>query len=201
MNVDFDLDIFFSLFDLAIVGLLCWGAWLGYSKGAIVQTISLFALVAALGISAITSKFIYAFFISNGSKTPDLFAALWLAGLFTAGIFGSGWVRGIVQDRVKELKKTKNDQLIGLGMGVVKMFLIISLYSFVIYNVDYYGHFLPKSEQRSKLGKGTSKVVPTMFKFLRWNKTRDDTIEFQNIDDVYENLKDSYPNQFNDEEF
>jgi len=201
MNVDFDVDLFFSLFDLVIVGLLGLGAWLGYSKGAIVQAISLFALVIALGISAVTTKFIYSFFEANGSKTPDLFASLYLAAIFGAGIFGSGWIRQLVQKHTSELKKNQNDKLIGLGLSIVKMFLIISLYTFVIYNVDYYGHFLPKSEQRSRLGQATSKLVPTMFKFLRWEKPDENSIDFQNIDEVYDNLKDNYPNQFDNEEF
>ncbi len=201
MNVDFDVDLFFSLFDLVIVGLLGLGAWLGYSKGAIVQTISLFAIVVALGFSALTTKLIYSFFEVNNSKTPDLFASLYLAAIFGAGIFGANWIRQIVQKHTSELKQNKSDKLIGLGLGIVKVFLIICLYSFVVYNVDYYGHFLPKSEKRSRLGQATSKLIPTTFKFLRWEKPDDNTIDFQNFDEVYDRVKNNYPNQFDSEEF
>ena len=38
-----------------------------------------------------------------------------------------------------------------------------------------------------------------MFKFLRWEKPADDTIDLEKIDDFYENLKEDYPNQFNED--
>ncbi len=164
------IDLFFSFFGLIIFSLLGYASWLGYSKGAIVQAISLFAVSVGVGASALATKFLYAFLVANGSVTPDLFAALFMGGLFTVSLFGANWIKKLVQDHTSELKKNSKDRYIGVGLSIVKMFLIICFYSFVIYKIEIYGKFLPESEQSSKLGKLTAKVMPAMFKFLRWQE-------------------------------
>ena len=192
MNVDFDVDLFFSLFDLVIFGLVIWGAYAGYSKGAIVQAISLFALFAGLAISVLVTKLTYSFFIRLESRAPDLFASIVLAFFFIAAIWASNYIRQIVQKNVSELTKGTYNRIIGVGLGMVKFFIIVSVFVLVVYKLDIYGKFLPPSEKGSKLGKLGSNSLMKVFKFLRMDMhdmqdtifILPDSVDIKKIDDM-----------------
>ena len=199
LNPDINLDVFFSLFDLIIFGLVMWGAWIGYSKGAIVQSISLFALLGGLTISVIITKYIYFFFMSVKSPAPDLFASIVLGILFGGAIYGSVKIRKLVQKNVADAKKTIYTKLVGVALGMMKFFLIVSVFTLVTYKLDIYGRFLPPSERASKLGNLSAGSLTKIFKFLKMDshetyQSQDtiylDSLDFQRLKKIHKNVKD-----------
>ena len=204
LNPDLNLDVFFSLFDLIIFGLVVWGGWVGYSKGAIVQSISLFAMLGGLTIAVILTKYIYFFFISVKSPAPDLFASIVLGILFGGAIYGSTKIRKLVQNNVADAKKTIYVKLVGIALGMMKFFLIVSVFALVTYKLDIYGRFLPPSERKSKLGNLSASSLTKIFKFLKMdyhdtNPQQDtiylDSLDFQRLKNLHKNVKDLKDNE------
>ncbi len=166
MNIDYDLDLFISVFDLIIVGLLIFAGWKGYKKGAIVSSITLFTFLAGMVFSFILSRTLYNY-LSKNSDVPDLFANLVLGMMLVAAIYLSIFVSKKVEDQVKNLPKGTYDKAIGAGLNVAKFIIIIAIYSLMITSIDCHSNFLPKSEKKSKLAKASRVAIMFIFPSIR----------------------------------
>lgn len=168
MNIDADVDVFISLFDVIIMLILIWGGYKGFVRGAIVESITLFALLAGMVVSIVTTKIIYQYF-SSRSDVPDLFAVILLGSIFIGAIWFSNFVSKKVKENVGDAKKNNYHRFIGMGLGGLRYFFIIAVYVVVIYKIDVHANFLPKSEKASKLANGTEFVLTKAFPNLKMN--------------------------------
>ncbi len=169
MNVDLNLDFWISLFDLIILGLLLWGAYKGYSLGAVVQSISLFALLLGLTLSVVITKQIYRF-LSPRSDVPDLFAVVFLGITYVFAIWGAQYVAFKVKNYMGDVPKTAYIRGIGVIMGIAKYFLIVSLYVLLLFKVEEHAHFLPEREQLSKFSRASVWTLTKIFPYLKMDK-------------------------------
>jgi uncharacterized membrane protein required for colicin V production len=168
MNVDVDVDVFFSLFDGIILLMLIWGGYRGYVKGAIIESVTLFALAAFTVIDVFITKLIY-HALSEKSNIPDLFAAVLLGSFFILAIWASNIVSVKVKNNVGDIKKGTYNRLIGMGLGIAKFFLIAGIYVITIYKIDNYANFLPKSEKHSKLANASKWAITLAFPNLKFD--------------------------------
>ena len=166
MHYTFDLNLNFSIFGLLIFGILIWGGYRGYIKGGIVMSLSLFALLIGVIVSAALTRATYSFFWQQGSKVPDVFGSVVLGLSFILGIWFSNFVLRAVHVRIKETPSDKTNNIVGAFMGVAKFFIIVGIYSTVILNLDYNGNFLPARDKNSYLLNTSAWVMTKSVKLL-----------------------------------
>lgn len=189
MNIDpnVDIDVFINLFDIVIILLLVWGGYKGFVKGAIIESISLFALFAGMAVSAVLTKLIYNYLMTV-SAIPDLFSSFMLGIFFLGAIWFSIYISKKVKENVGEVSKSKENRLIGMGLGVVKYFFMIAIYVIVIYKVNFYADILPPGERKSKLANSTKWVLTKIFPHLKMENhdiiVDKDTTIFQDVDNT-----------------
>ncbi len=176
MHYTFDLNLNFSIFGLLIFGILIWGGYRGYIKGGIVMSLSLFALLGGVIVSAALTRATYTFFWQQGSKVPDVFGSVVLGLSFILGIWFSNFVLRAVHTRVKEVNKDKANNIVGAFMGVAKYFIIVGIYSTVILNLDYNGNFLPERDKKSYLLNTSAWVMTKSVKLLEMDFHRQQPI-------------------------
>jgi uncharacterized membrane protein required for colicin V production len=183
MNIDADVDVFISLFDVIILLFLIWGGYKGYVRGAIIEAITLFALIGGMVVSVLLTKLIYNFFITR-SEVPDLFSVLLLGSFFVGAIWFSNIVSRKVKQNVGDIRKGTQSRFIGMGLGIVKFFFIVAIYIVVIYKLNLHANFLPASERNSKLGNASKFIMTKVFPHLKMETnniyTDKDTTVFEN---------------------
>lgn len=193
MNIDknVDLDVFISLFDIVILLLLIWGGYKGYVKGAIVEAISLFALLGGLVFSVVFTKLLYNFFVTR-SNQPDLFASILLGSIFVGALWFSNFITHKTKENAGALPKGRSNRFIGMGLGISKFFLIAAVYVVVLYKVNIYANFLPPGEQKSKLANASKFILTKIFPNLKMENFHgvQDTIQYENTS-IYETDKDN----------
>ncbi len=186
------------LIDLIIIGLLAWGAYTGYKTGGIVQSVAILGLVAGLLLDLYLTKQTYFALIIQQSSIADLIAAVFLGFIFIAAIWFSRYIEGIATRKLSEAQKTLQERLVGLGLGMVKYFIIIGIYSVMIYQIDIHSNFLPRAEKiapakgpKSILGTFSYRVTTTVLKSLEFNYNEPEKPE-EPIDDYIEPAKQDY---------
>jgi membrane protein required for colicin V production len=182
VNIDADVNVFISFFDIVILLLLIWGGYRGYNKGAIIESLSLFAMLAGMVISIVITKLVYNFFVTK-SDVPALFSAIVLGSIFVGAIMFSNFIGLKVKEGIGDVQKGTKNKVIGMIFGVVKYFFMIAIYVVVAYNINDKGQFLPNSERNSKLANGSKFVITKAFPNLKMENikvTKKDTIEFKN---------------------
>jgi len=167
MHYSFDINFNFSIFGLIIFGIIAWGGYRGYQKGAIVMALSLFALLAGLIVSAALTRGVYTYFWQQGSKVPDVFGSVVLGLTFIAAIWFSNLVLKAVHVRVKDVTNDKTNNFVGIVFGITKYFIIVGIYATVILNLDYNGNFLPERDKKSYLMNTSSWVMTKTVKLLQ----------------------------------
>lgn len=158
-----------TFFDFVIFFVVAWGAYKGYVQGAIVQSISLFALLVGLTISVVLTKFVYRF-LSARSDVPDLFAIVLLGIIFVFAIIGSAYINKLVKENVAEAPKSQTNRGIGAGIGVIKFYLIASVYILVLFKIEDHAHFIPDRERKSTVAFASRWVVTKIFPYLKMEK-------------------------------
>jgi len=193
MNIDADVDVFISLFDVIILLLLSWGAYKGYVRGAIVESISLFALLAGMVLSVVFTKFFFNYFIDKSAQ-PDLFAAILLGSIFVGALWFSNYITLKVKNHAGALPKGTSNRFLGLGFGISKFFFIIAIYVVVMYKINIYANFLPPSEQKSKLANASKFLMTKFFPILKMEN-------FNNVNDTIIDTKTSVYDTNNNNDF
>jgi uncharacterized membrane protein required for colicin V production len=186
------------LIDLIVIGLLAWGAYKGYKTGGIVQSVAVLGLITGLLVDLYLTKQTYFALIIQQSSIADLIAAIFLGFVFIAAIWFSRYIEGIAARKLSEAQKTLQERLVGLALGMVKYFIIIGIYSVMIYQIDIHSNFLPRAEKiapakgpKSILGTFSYRVTTTVLKSLEFNYNEPERPE-EPIDDYIEPAKQDY---------
>jgi len=177
MNYTVHLDFNLSLFALVIILLLAWGGFRGYKIGAVIMSVSLFALITATYIAALISFEVYQ--LLSKSTVPEIFGSILLAITFSAAIWLSNIVHSATLKRVSPTQNDRPNKTIGIFLGIIKFFIITSIYATILLNLDCRGHFLPRSERNNFLFNLSSRAITSVITELKMDK----------------NIKDCYPNE------
>lgn len=177
MNLNFDINMNFSLLGLVIIGLLVWGGYRGYKNGGVVMGLSVFAIGGVFMIAALITKMVYTYFWKNGSNVPHIFGSITLGLTFIVAIWYSQYVQRAVKKRTGENNDIKN-KIVGAIFGVVKYFIIVAVYSVVILNLNKNGDFLPDRERESYFVKGSAWVLTKVIKPIRMDKHETGPLEY-----------------------
>jgi len=140
-------DLNIHLIDILVIGLLAFGAYRGYMNGAIVQALDLFTLILGFILVVYATNRIYFIFVVQNLSAADLFASLFLSGLFLAAMWISHAVQVKTAQKLKGMKKTLSERLWGLFFGVLKYLLIAGVFMVTIKEIDIYTDFLPRGEK------------------------------------------------------
>jgi uncharacterized membrane protein required for colicin V production len=165
------------LIDILVIGILAFGAYKGFLNGGIVQGLDLFTLILGFIASVFLTYHFYLMLLNNGLTNADLFAALFLGGVFTASMWAAHVVQISVNKKLSEFKKTLQDRLWGLALGVIKYLLIAGVFMIIVRELDIYTHFLPKTEKiapqnsyyKSVLGTAAYYTVVTLAPQLKFD--------------------------------
>ncbi len=168
------------LIDIITIGLIALGAYRGYKLGAIIQALDLLLIIIGFYILVYFTEQVYLTFLFQGLNTAPLFAALFLGASF----IGLLWITALLQNSVKkkldQIKKSWQDRIWGLILGIIKYTLIIGVYMVVVREVDMYSNFLPKTEKiapvkgrlKSILGTGTYYITTTIAPSLKFDMNK-----------------------------
>ena len=166
--IEFNFNI--TLIGLIIFGLLIYGFYRGYKRGAITMIVSLSILFVSLIIAAGLGFAVSIYFYKNTqSQVPQVFGAIILLLIFGVGIILSNLIQKKVFVKIKDNDPTDNtSEIIGGILGFIKYFVIAGVFSLGLNYLDQGGNFLPQSEKEGKFFKGTAWVMTHTVRILNF---------------------------------
>ncbi len=166
--IEFNFNI--TLIGLIIFGLLIYGFYRGYKRGAITMIVSVSVLFVALIIAAGLGFAVSVYFYRNTqSQVPQVFGSIVLLLIFGAGIILSNAVQKKVFVKIKDNDPTDNtSEIIGGILGFIKYFVIAGVFSLGLNYLDQAGNFLPQTEKEGKFFKGTAWVMTHTIRILNY---------------------------------
>lgn len=166
MDYTVHLDFNLSILALAIILLLAWGGFRGYKIGAVIMSVSVFALIAATFVASSIAFLVYKFFITR-SAIPEVFGSIILAFAFSGAVWLSNIVHSATLKRVSATQNDSPNKIVGIFLGILKFFIITGVYATIILNLDCRGHFLPSSERRNFLINSSRNAITLVLKNIR----------------------------------
>lgn len=169
-----------SLFDFLIVLTIFFGIFRGYTQGFIVQTISLFALLAGIYVSAYLSMGFYYLIIDKSNVPLRNLPVIAFFLLFSVVVFGSNWVGVYVKKVVAPVKVNIYARVVGAFFGAMKYLFIASIVLLFVNRLDESFKIIDKDND-SKLYKPVLAFAPTVIPKLHFEIRQVEPIE---LDDV-----------------
>lgn len=166
MDYSVHLDFNLSILALAIILLLAWGGFRGYKIGAVIMSVSLFALIAATFVASSIAFLVYKFFLTR-SAIPEVFGSIILAFTFSGAVWLSNIVHSATLKRVSATQNDSPNKIIGIFLGILKFFIITAVYATILLNLDCRGHFLPSSERKNFLINSERNAITLVIKTIR----------------------------------
>ncbi len=167
IHIDLDINYGISVFDVLVVIIIMWSVYKGFKRGALVQSLSLFAFLAGLVISVGLTKGAHKFLTAR-SIIPDLFSSILFGILMGASVFGSHVVGDLVEDHAEKVEINPISRYLGIGFNAIKYLLMIGAFMLMLHKVNEYANFMPDRERNNKLGKGCSSIITTFFPYMKF---------------------------------
>jgi membrane protein required for colicin V production len=152
------------LFDVIFVLIFSWAAFSGFSKGFIMQIVTLTAWIlgiyCAIKFSGFISVFIHDKFITGSDYLPIIiFAATFLFIAILIYFIGK-----IIEHLIESLALGLVNRLLGLLFSIVKYAFLVSVVLVILNAVNQKVRFLPEKKlAESHLYKPLSLLIPSLF--------------------------------------
>ena len=181
--MDVDLDLHVSLFDFLISGIMIWGIYKGYVQGFIIQTISLFVLLAGVFVALKLSVSFYDAVIDKSTVALPNFPVIMFAVMFGFIVFASNYVALLVQKQVMSIPKPITTRILGAFFGGLKyMFIISIMLSFVDRLDNNFEIVTEKEKSRTIFYQPFLNFAPTILPRLRFQTKEPQLMEIPEID-------------------
>lgn len=154
--------------DIIIILFLLWGAYKGFEKGFVIQSLTLAALIfgvwAGLKFSGLAENFLISHFQIKSQLLPILsFVTIFILILVTV-FFLSRFITSIIGETILG---TLN-RIGGIIFGILRMAFILSILIYIIEWADIHKHIIyPEDKSKSYLYSPVSKIAPFVFPYFR----------------------------------
>jgi len=189
--MDVDVDLHVSLFDFIITGVMLWSFYKGYTQGFIVQTISLFVLLAGVFVGSKISMSIYYMVIDKSVVALPNFPVVVFAIMFGFILFLADWTARFVQKQVESVPKPVTTRVLGSFFCAVKYAFIISVFLLFVDRIEKNAHIIPhKEKSRTIFYEPFKKFAPTILPRLKFEADTPppadlpDEIEIEELPDI-----------------
>jgi len=156
-----------SLIDLFVAITLAWGITSGWKKGFLIQFVSFGVMLIGIFLAnllALASAKSFPRFNLN----PHVFMmALFIVFTLVAG-YMSYIIEKIVEKMTEQIKVSSTVRIVGVGIGGAKMFLLDSVFVYLLNGFNSSREILPHSMfDNSFFNEPMVKLAPIVFRFLQ----------------------------------
>ncbi len=169
-----------SILDFLLVLFLAFAIFRGYTLGVIVETISLFALLAGVYVTSIFATSFYTSVVDKSNVYLNNLPLIIFAVLFGIVVFFADWTGVYVKKMVSSIKNNIFSRVWGAFFAVLKYLFILSVVFTFIQKLDEKHHVLDK-ENSSQLFAPIASIAPSIMPQLHFNIKQTAPVELDDI--------------------
>ncbi len=169
-----------SILDFLVVLFLGFALFRGYTQGIIVQTISLFTLLAGIYISAIFANSFYETVVDKSNVYLSNLPIIVFAVLFGIVVFFADWTGLYIKKMVSSIQNNMYSRVWGALFSVTKYLFIVSVVFMLIQRLDEKHHLLDK-ESSTQLFGPIAALAPAVMPQLEFKSRQTAPVELDDI--------------------
>ena len=168
------MDVYINLpafTDIIIYLFLFWAIYRGYMRGAIIHSVALLVLLAAIGVSAKLSYFVYEYIQDRARVTLYNLPVILFLILSVFSVIGAHFTANKVIGNIGKTPKGMLNRTLGVFVNITKYLFMISIVSIMIFKLDAnFSVINDKEKERTRLFYPILNIAPTVFKPLRFKE-------------------------------
>ena len=133
------MDVYINLpafTDIIIYLFLFWAIYRGYMRGAIIHSVALLVLLAAIGVSAKLSYFVYEYIQDRARVTLYNLPVILFLILSVFSVIGAHFTANKVIGNIGKTPKGMLNRTLGVFVNITKYLFMISIVSIMIFKLD-----------------------------------------------------------------
>ena len=167
-----------NYFDIIFILLFLWSAYRGIKKGFVVMAASLAALILGIWGAIRFSNFTYSFLSSHFELKTHYLSLIAFALTFVLIVIIVHLVARLIEKLVEAVALGFLNRIAGLLFGIIKTAFILSVILVIINTIDEKLPIIPEEHKsNSLLYEPLSKLVPTIFPYLKFEKIKKNILE------------------------
>ncbi len=170
-----------SLLDLCVIIFLFGAAFMGYTKGIIVQAISLLALLVGIYVSAIFANSFYETVVDKSNVYLSNLPVIVFAVLFGVVIFFSHWTGKHIKKMVENVQDNVYSKIWGAIVAVVKYLFIVSIIFMFAQKLNEKNSLFNPANNNSNFFEPVAAIAPTIIPQLEFKSRQIAPVELDDI--------------------
>jgi membrane protein required for colicin V production len=167
-----------NYFDIIFLILFLWSAYRGIKKGFVVMAASLAALILGIWGAIRFSNFTFSFLSNHFELKTQYLSLIAFALTFVLIVILVHLVARLVEKLVEAVALGFLNRIAGLLFGIIKTAFILSVILVIINTIDEKLPIIPEEHKsNSLLYEPLSKLVPTIFPYLKFEKIKKNILE------------------------
>jgi membrane protein required for colicin V production len=158
------------VFDIIFLLIFCWAAYKGFTRGFILQSASLAALILGIYGAIRFSDLVAGFLIRRYDMSGDYMPIIAFAFTFLGIVVTIHILARLAEKLLKAIALNLVNRLLGIVFNLLKYALLISGFLVILNGINRKVHILPQDKIReSILYRPLSVIAPTLFPYLRFD--------------------------------